>query len=253
MFIIRKLLLYITSGFIIFSLELLRSFNSFWWLFLIINILLIVITLWEFSKRKMNLRLVNFSLAPVLFVLSVYFFVMFLENVYIYRLVYLSAGFFVYLYLEQTLNYFYFTSKYQPYTLENLSLYLIVLNVFFTTTAIFSSLIFLRLSMLVSALLILLIIFVLTHQVFWSNKIKWNDYRIFCFINSFLMAQLFLVLSFLPLSFYVNALIMSVFFYIITNISRLFLLKSLDKKNIWEHSFVGASIIMITLLTAQWF
>jgi len=252
MFIIRKILLYLNPILFIISLELIRTQGSFWWIFLLVNLLLLTVTLWEFSKRVLNHRLANFLVAPFVFIITVFGFLMFFENDLIYRFVYLIAAVFIYLYLEQTLNYFYFTNKYQPYTLENLSLYINVLSVFFLTSSIFSSLIFLRLSVIISAIIIYLIIFILTHQISWSNKLIWHDYKIFCVIISLIIAEIFFVVSYLPLNFYVNALLVSIVFYVVVSLSRLFLLRSLDKKNVLEHLIVSSVAVVLILLTAQW-
>jgi len=252
MFIIRRLILYLNPIVLIIGLEFSREKKDWWWLPLLISGLLLLVTIWDFSKRKINKRYFDFLITPFVLFLSNVALLMFIESLWLYRLILVIGAVFLYLYLDQLLNYFYFSRRYQPYTLENFSFYINVLSVFFISATLFGGLIFLHFNIFILAFISLVFYFLLTYQVFWVNKISWSKSYLFSFIIPLVLAELLIAISYLPTSFYVNGFLVAVFFYLMIGLSRLFLQENLLKKNILSHIIISLLAIIVILLTAQW-
>jgi len=157
MFVFRRLLLYLNPIYFIASLEFIKVKQGFWWLALLLGIVLILFTVFEFTKRKLEKKFFNFLLAPMILFLSSFAFLLFIEDILIYNVATIASAVFLYLFLDQIFNYFYFNLKYQPYTLESFSFYINILAVYFLASSLFSSLIFLRFNRFLFALVLIVL------------------------------------------------------------------------------------------------
>lgn len=252
MFIVRRLLTYINPLIFWGGVEFLRYYPRLWWAVLLLMVGLLTFTIWDFSKREFNKRLLAFLLSPLILLLSSFVFIVFLENLIILRVVCAISAVLLFLTIDQTLNYFYFTSKYQPYTLENLALYNNIISFFYFSSALFSALIFLRLMLLLAVVLIYLVSFLLIFQILWISKIDWSKAKIFCVIIPLMLTELFVALTYLPLSFHVNALLLATGFYFFVGLSRLFLAGTLNRRNVLTHVLIASVLNILILITAQW-
>lgn len=252
MLISKKLLRYLNPIYFVFALEFIRIKKSWWWLVLVIGLLLLIFTVWDYSKKKFDKRFLNFLITPFFLWLCSFTLLLFTEQRFLYHGIVAAIALLLFLFLEQVLNYFYFPIKYQPYTLENFSFYLNLLSALALSVSLFGSLIFLRLNIFIAAAICYLVVFALVKQVFWANKIDWSKYLIFCFVIPLIISELFIALSYLPISFYVNGLIIALSFYLMVGLSRLFLVGNLNKKNTINYIIITALAIIILLATAQW-
>lgn len=252
MFIIKRLLLYLNPLVFIFSLEMIRSQQNIWWVFFAVSVVLLVVTIWDFTKKKLSKNFLFFLLGPLLFLLSMWTFLLFIENVWVFRMVELIGVVFLYLLLEQILNFHYFALKYQPYTLENFSFYTSILSAFFFSASLFSVFIFLRLNIAMVVTVGFILFSLIIFCVFWSNKISWSKSYIFNLIIPFILAELLLALSYLPTNFYVNAFLLTAGFYAVAGLSKSFLTESLNKKVIINYLIVSVTAVIAILLTATW-
>ncbi len=252
MFIVRRLLTYLNPLVFWGGVELLRFYPRWWWAVLLFGVLLLLVTIWDFSKREWNKRLLFFLLSPFILFISSFVFVLFAENILLIRLVCAITAILLFLTIDQTLNYFYFSTKYQPYTLENLALFNNIISFFYFSSAIFSALIFLRIMLLLAVGLIYLVGFLLVFQIFWASKIEWSKSKIFCFIVPLMLTEIFIALTYLPLSFYVNALLLSTAFYFFVGLSRLFAQGNLNKRSVIIYSTIATISNILILITAQW-
>ncbi|PIR93775.1 hypothetical protein COT97_04790 [Candidatus Falkowbacteria bacterium CG10_big_fil_rev_8_21_14_0_10_39_11] len=252
MFLLRKFLLFLNPVMFVMALELIKAEQSWWWILFLLNFVLIVGTLFEFSKRKLKARTLSFYIAPIIFLITSYLFVFFVESVWLYRLVYVVGAGLIYLYLEQLLNYFFFTVKYQPYTLESLSLYINIISTFYFTSSILSTIIFLHLSPLMASVFYYAVLAVIVYQLLWSNKYSWPQMKLFVIFIPLVLAELVYVVSFLPFNYYVGGLLVAVFFYLFMNLTKMFLAESMHRRVVITNISVSFIIIIIILATSQW-
>src|SRR3989339_309192 len=109
MFVIRKALVFLNPILFIIGLEVVFRNKDYWWIALVVSIVLLLLTIWDFTKRKLNFRFLNFLLSPLLFLLISYWFIFFINTELYFRLIYSVVALFQLVLLDQVLNYFYFT------------------------------------------------------------------------------------------------------------------------------------------------
>jgi hypothetical protein len=245
-------LLYFNLIFWIGGLELIRNYGSLALIFLGLEIVLIFLTVLNFTKNSFNKRFFNFLITPLIFAISFFGLLLLIENPWWYHGLTIGAGFFLYLFLEQILNYFYFAVRYQPYTLENFSFYWNMLAVFAVSASLFAALLFVGIKVWYLTAFFFIVIFILTKQIYWVNKIEWTKYAIFCWVTALTMSELFLVLNYLPTSYLVNGIVMAIVFYVMTGLGRLFLQDKLNARNIFNYLIMGGASLIAVLATAQW-
>ena len=252
MFLFKRLLLYFNLIFWIGGLEYVRLNKTWAWWFLGLAVVLLFLTIFDFTKKTFNRRFFNFLITPLIFSISVFGSLLFVFVDLYYHLIVLGSGIFIYLFLEQILNYFYFAVRYQPYTLEYFSFYWNMLAVMAFSSCLFGFYILYQFNVYLLAGIYLALIFLVTKEIFWVNKIEWNKYALFCVAIPLIMFELFVVFSYLPSSYYVNAIILTVIYYVLIGLSKLFLQEKLNSKNLLSHLIVGGVSMLVVLFTAQW-
>jgi hypothetical protein len=252
MFILRRLLLILNAVIWCWGLEIIRANPNLWWLLLASALPLLLLTVFDFTKRQLSWRLAQFLILPVLFCTAVFIFLMFIENVGVYRVLGAFSAVALYMWLSQVLNYHYFSGRYQAYTLESLSLYLDIITIFFLSGAFFAGLVFFSVNLFLVLPVAAVTFGLLSYQVFWSYKFSWAQSWLLIFVNTLVLVEILAALSFGPMSFYVNALILTIIYYLITIISRDFLREELSRRRVVSYAILSAIIIILLFLTAQW-
>jgi len=233
-------------------LELIRFHTDFWWIGFSMMIVATIALTWYLGKRKINIRWVQFLIAPLFFFISSFWFFLFISSAMAYHLFAILVAMFFWIYFEQVLNYFYYPFRYHPYTLENFSYYLGLLSFFFFFSAFYSSIILLQLPLWLLGLVAATVALILTHEIFWFHKIDLKKSWLFNLIISLVVLECFVALSFLPTTFYVSALFLTIIYYLISGLSKNTLLGNLTKKMIVTHITVSSVCFLLVLLTAHW-
>ena len=76
--------------------------------------------------------------------------------------------------------------------------------------------------------------------------------KVVIIIGTILILELFIVLNWLPFSFYLKAIMLTSFYYLINGLFRLKLTESLNRKVASKFVFVFLAVWFISLLTARW-
>ena len=252
MFLINKFLQIVSAAFLFLTFELLIYNESLIWIFSPILIVLVIVSLWFFNKRKFNKEFLRFLISPVLYVISCIGFSLFIEKNIFFHVFAAVISVFLFIYFGRILDYKFYPKRYQPYSLENFSWYLDILIVFLFFSFIYASIVFIKIKILFLIIPVLVVILLLAYQLFWVNKIKFSDSSVFIFAISVILVELFSAIYYLPISFFINAFILTIAFYLMTGLARYFLLGSLDKKRILNFVIVSAVCLIAVLATAQW-
>ncbi|HUT22101.1 MAG TPA: hypothetical protein VMX18_01680 [Candidatus Bipolaricaulota bacterium] len=252
MFLINKLAQFLTSIMLVLTIEIIMLNENLLWIFGSLSAVLVFFALLMFNRWKLRPGFWGLVISPLIYVISSISFSLFLNKGWTLHLFAVFSGIVLFLYLGRILDFKFYPARYQPYSLENFSWYLNILTVFLFCSFVYAMVVFLKINSLFLALTVLLVSCLLTYQLFWVNKIKFSDGRIFVFSISFILVELFGALYYLPTSYFVNGLVMTIAFYLMTGLARFFLLGSLDKKRIINFVIISAVCFAVILLTAQW-
>jgi len=251
MYILLRALLYICPIVLIIYGFLIKNVG-YWWQFLIVLFLFLLGTIFAVCKFKLNKDFLHFLILPVFFVFSGVYFMMYIINDVFYYIFIVVLAMFLYALLKQYYLYFYFPFKYQPYSLESLSLYISWLTAFFIFSGTFAGLLLLQLPLtfLISVMFVSLALVV--YQFFWINKINFNKGWLFILIILLIIVELFIAISFLPNGYYVDSFVLGVALYILLGLSKAFFQEKLNSRTVAQYVIVGGLSILLVLLTARW-
>ncbi|MBU1684290.1 hypothetical protein KKC56_02385, partial [Patescibacteria group bacterium] len=126
------------------------------------------------------------------------------------------------------------------------------LTFFFTSSVIYGLQSFIHAPIWMLMIIITPIIFLMTYNILWINEINNKENFIFILINYLILAEITWSLSFLPLNYHIIALILSICYYVLVNLLKLYLKNILTYKTIKLYLISGCAGIILILLTAQW-
>lgn len=210
--------------------------------------------LWWLNGKRLNKRFFNTMISPFLFVLGAVLFYIFLvpqvnwfKHLYI---IFVSGLLLVFLY---NLNELLFRPSIRRlFALENLSSHFNLLAVFLLFSSFYTFMFFPTLIFWLTEVLVIVVVILLMYHNFWSNKIVDPKRRFFILVTALVMAQTYLVLSFLPTGFYVNGIILTVLYYLMSEISRVYLLEKLTAKFVRTKLVISVVILVLIFLTTRW-
>ncbi|MBI5077692.1 hypothetical protein HZB94_04920 [Candidatus Falkowbacteria bacterium] len=252
MFIIRRLIILFVPVFWIAGLELVKQNSGFLTPVAIFFLGYLFFAILIVCRGRLDGAFWHFLILPVIFAASSFFFFLFLTSELNFHLLVSLTGGALYLILHQYFTYVHFPSKYQPYTLENLTFYISIFSIFFIFSCAFASLILIQWSIFYLISVILLVMAVIIYKYFWVHKISIAEGWLFILIILLAQVEIFVAVSYLPTSYYVDAFILTVASYLMLGLSKNAILSSSNKKQTIIQLSVAAILLFAVLASAKW-
>lgn len=132
------------------------------------------------------------------------------------------------------------------------------INYFFQTIIIFliANILFsARENFMINALLIGASVFPISFQLYWTIKLNLElerDLFLYAFLTAFVLAQIVLVLSFVPFKPSIMALVVTASYYSISGLVTAFIDTRLFKQTVREYLILLGIVVAIALLTINW-
>lgn len=211
------------------------------------------LVIWWLVKKSLGFKsTLRFIIIFAMLVIAEVSSLIFIEHFIIKHLLIVLVSLVLLFYSEYLFLFLYFPEKYKAYSLENLNNFVNLLNFLLISIAIFAFMIFMNLSIWLSLLGILVLSVVSFLLSFKASKIELIPTKVIVIISTILILELFIVLNWLPFSFYLKAIMLTSFYYLINGIFRLKLTESLNRKMASKFVFVFLAVWFISLLTARW-
>lgn len=252
MLLLKRTIPLLSSLLFIIIIELIRPGAFSIYFSLIAAVLIVSASVLLLARKKLKNEAWIFIISPLLFVSNAFLFFLFLEKGIIFHILTVMAGIFLFLFLENLFIYLYLPDKYQPYTLENISNYINLVIIFLAASNAISLMTFLNIRFWLLIMPFFIIVFLLLFELLWASKISWEASKLYIIIISLALLQIFWAVKSLPTSFYVGGLVVAASYYILSGLTRYYLLNDIDKKVVIRHLLVGLGAIIITLGFAQW-
>jgi hypothetical protein len=189
---------------------------------------------------------------PLMLLVSSVGYYLFLENVVAQWSLAVFVGLALFFYAEHLFHYHHLPSRYQPYTLEYLSVIFHVITLFFLSVIGFGGHMFLHLPVWFLGCALLVISFFMIHGILWVSKVEQDEARIFALAGSVLVTELFLVMTFLPVGFYTSATLLTIFFYCFLGMFRAHFAKKLTKGVARRYVLISLLLFVMLVASAQW-
>lgn len=230
---------------------------GFEWRYLAITFLSLLaagFSLWSLREALGGIRYLTVIILPALFTASVGLFYFLLPITWVSALpiaLLYGFGFYALLLTENI----YSVSAIRTIQLfraaQAVGFLLILLTAFFLFDTVYSF----KLSAWANALLVFLISLPLYFQGLWSIELeeKVNQRLVnFSLILSLLVAELALVVSFMPLTIAMSSLFLTTAVYVCLGLSQAHFQARLFRRTIYEYLAVGAIVLMVMILTVNW-
>jgi hypothetical protein len=220
---------------------------------LVLAVLLFLFTLRQFKQASLKKeKWWNFLILPSCFYVGLIVFSSLIPNKLLVQLLFIFNTVFLYFYFRSLYYYLIKPDFYHDHSLENFSSYGNFLAFYFIASAIYGLQAFLNIPVWLLALVILVVVGLIVYQIIWINKINIHVGLFYILLACLILVELAWSVTFLPLSFYILGLILSICYYMSIGLIRFYLLNRLDKKIIKLYLIFGFSSIFMVLLTARW-
>lgn len=260
MFIIIRFLIY-TLPLVVFAFfSIIRTYPT-WLLWSSVTIFVyLLFVAWYIvrnSVRKqsdsMSFReLVNYLITPVFLLFGAMAFLLFLNDLFIYRLFAGGVAAILFLFLENVFIYLYYPHKYILSSLENVSAYSNLLTAFFINSAYYGLSVFLHMQskwLFAGVFAINLILFL---QTLLINHLKFQATWLAFMIVGVILGEMIWILQYLTWSYLVKGAILAFSYYLLSNMFRYYFLKSLNKTVLYRHILISLLMAALVLISAQW-
>lgn len=192
------------------------------------------------------------AVTPVLFVISAVSFMLFVESPWLLLALPIATGVFTFFFSEHLFRFVHLPSLYQPYALEHTSLVLHVASMFFLSTAFYGLQTFLQTQIWLLAIFFFGFSGIMVYETLWVSKIRDSKAVRTAVIGGVMLTELFVVFSFLPTSFFVNAAASTLVFYVFLGIMRASFLQRLSKVMLKRYAVTGTVLLILLFITARW-
>lgn len=252
MHIIQRLIIFLAPVAWIVGLELMKKFSTLWWAAVLLIFLFIFFAVWHSSKQQFNKIFLNFLILPLALAFSGFSLALFIANALFFHIFAVLTAFLLYVLLWQYFLYFNLPYKYQPYSLEGLSWCIGLISGYFVFASCFGGLILLKFNIWIILPVLLIVSAFITYQFFWINKIDFDKNWLAVLIVILVLAELFYAISCLPTSYFVNAFVLTVSFYLMLGLGKLYFLNALTQKKVFTYFIVAGLALLAIFVTAQW-
>lgn len=251
--VINNFLPWLVALLVLAGLELLLAKPQWFYYLGGLLVLIIVISLWQLTNRKLfQANFWNFLITPLLLLLGGIALLFFIDHL-VWRqviIIILSSCYILLLYNITT--YLHWPTSYQPYSLGNILSYLNLAVIFLIFSSLSNLAIFLNPPLWLQSAIALIVIFLLNYEEQWIKKIPWSQAWIFILSNTILILEFFLVTHFWPTSSYVKASIITLIYYLFNGLSSYYLIPGGERKIIKRYLIFTLGLSIIILITSRW-
>ncbi len=194
----------------------------------------------------------HFLGTPVLYLLSAFFALLFFEE---RGLIWALGGvsvFLIFLFSEFVFEFVHLPTKYQPNSLEYVSLILNILTIFFASTVGFGLRLLLNTPLVLLGIIFFALSLFLIYSTLWVSKVEFVRAKPYAIAGSILTTELFLALSYLPSGFYSNAAIITILFYAFLGLTRGQATHKLSKTVLRRYLLISLVLLIMIVATSKW-
>jgi len=252
--LLNRFLVWLTAALTLAGFELAwrQPRQAFAWL--IFLLIVVLVTLWQLTGRHLGKAIFwQLAITPIFLLLASWLFFIFSEATKLRHVYILSWSLLLFVFLQAVYLYWHQRPRYQVHSLENISNYLNVLTIFLFFVGLFDLKIILQFDFWGLFLIGLIGAVLLTYELFAVSGISFRQQWPTLAVLGLLLAELSWAVSFLPTSVYVNGLIITLFYYLLTGLTRNWLLQIQERGVVVRYLLIGVLSLVIILASAKWF
>jgi len=249
------------------SLTLILIFESFvatpilWYRWLILGILTVIITSVSLTRIKLLVPGWWHTLfTPTLLVTSATGSLLFLSTAFGRQSVIFFVAILLLIFWEHTWRYYWAPQIYHEQSLENASLGLNTIIIWFTSFFFYNVLLDPQILppwpanniLAISSASIVLVLFLVDYRTIWVQRYNADRVWLLLVSQSLVISEIFWVTNFLPHSIEVKTFLVVLVYYLFTNIGRSHLDGTLSRAVLRRYFYISLLTLLLVLLTAKW-
>lgn len=203
-------------------------------------------------KRQTKSLIITLTASSVLLTASSLAMGVFLESILLKNILVGSHAFLQSMYLLNMYYYFYRRESYQERSLWHTTSTMNTVTFFFVSSTVFALAYFLGVPVLYSLVPYFFFVFGLSVQMMYIHELSFKEYIRFPVTISATVCSVILSLAWLPSTYYINAVLATVYFYSVSNIGISALRKELTTRDIRNYFIVSLIVVVLVIGTAQW-
>jgi len=226
--------------------------NDFWyWPVILLLILDILYFLFIFYKKRDGIIFI-FLFHSLVFLLAGLVYILILGSDIVINSFLIIWSLIYFIYLESVFHHLYQTKRVLLFNLRNVVSYINLIAIFLLVSALINFYIFINFSWGAVFLIFLTCLIILILTQFKLNKIEYKKIILYTIILFLIFAEFIIVVMFLPVSFYVSAVIISLLYYLLISLSLLNIKGGLTTSVLMQYIvFTVVSLILVSI-TSQW-
>ncbi len=198
---------------------------------------------------KSNQKVATNLLSYFLFVVSVVISFIFLKN-QAFKVI-----FYVLFFVLSLLNIFHIRylikHKKENYFLNDINYFTFLISSFLITSSLLAFNIFIGLNKILITFFIFLYFFIFYFCIYYYYATKIKDVYKYIFVSSLISTEIFVAVSYLPYSFYVNAFMVLLFNFLLASVSKDYLLNKFNLKYYKRLIIICMVLLALVLITAK--
>lgn len=225
--------------------------NHYYWFFVFFGLYLFFLIM-IICRQRIDRTFLRFLIMPFGWSIGSLAMLFFVIGDGAYYALTIFCGLLLYLLLRQYYIYFYFPNKYQAYSLESLTFYVVIFSLFFFSAASFAALALVQMRWYFLAPILAVLLMLILYQFFWMNKVDFIKSKIFILPITLILLELILALSYLPIGYFANGFVVAASGYVMLTLTKAQLQGSLNKKSLWWTLVIFLVSLLLILLTTRW-
>ncbi|MFA5954738.1 MAG: hypothetical protein WC817_04340 [Patescibacteria group bacterium] len=258
---LRRLLPFIGAALIVLFLELLVTVPINWpWILLITSILVVANSIALSNRTLLVAGWWHTLFTPVLLTFSAGVLLLFATTALGRQAVILLVAACLFLFWEHIWRYYWNRETYHDESLENASLTLNTIIVWFTSLFLYYLLLdpsvlpeaYVPSAIPASALWVVLVVFYIDYRTLWVQRYAPSRVWLLLVTQSIVIGELFWVLNFLPNFVEVKAFFVVLAYYLFTNLGRSYLDGTLRPAVLRRYAYITLASLLAVLATTRW-
>lgn len=247
---------------VLVTLSLLTIWPTQWYWFLLAAIAVVILN---------GLALPNYELVkpgwwhalftPSLLVVSATGFLLFLGSPLARQLAIVFVAWLLLIFWENLWRLYWDSARYHPESLENVSLAMNTVVVWSAANAFFNilldptvlPLILAERALALSTAVMLVIVFLLDYRTIWVRRYAEDRVWLLLMVQALIVSQLFWATNFLPHGLEVKAFLVTLAYYLFTNLGRAHFEERLSFAVLRRYAYVATAVLLFVLVTSRWF
>jgi hypothetical protein len=228
-------------------------FPKLFFVVLVFIVLTLFFAVWRLSVAStMSKDWWNYLILPVIFSIAIPAYSSFLPNKVFIQFLFIINSFILYFYFRSIYYYQLNPEKYKTFSIENISSFVGLFSFFLVASTTYALQSFSILSVALSFVGLFLFVITIIYQRIWADKILFSVGLRYLLINCLILLELAWAISFLPINYNIGGVVLTIFYYIIIDLTKHYLSDKLSKQIVKFYLLFAFVSLVVIFVTANW-